>query len=80
LVGAIGLLNNGNNYIDTNKLNTKLIAAFAFPACSSICAPIYTPLLGTPANSMHDDFDVLPGGWVVAPCQAVAWVLDPPGA
>ena len=57
LAGAIGLLNNGNNYIDTNRLHTRLIAAFAFPACSSICAPIYTPLMGTPANSMHDDFD-----------------------
>ena len=57
LVGAIGLLNNRNNFIDANRLNTKLNAAVAFPACSSFCAPIYTCLLGTPANSMHDIFD-----------------------
>ena len=37
LVGAIGLLNNRHNYIDANRLYSKLNAAVAFPACSFIC-------------------------------------------
>ena len=37
LVGAIGLLNNRNNYIDANRIYSKLNAAVAFPACSLFC-------------------------------------------